>query len=74
MIPTFLQKRRTSVSSLRIGFTLAGLVILLIGCSLAISFIIADRALTKTGKLCFIAALSVSTLLGSGLFERFKRH
>lgn len=73
MVPTFLQKRWGSVSSLRVGLTLIGLAILLIGYSLAISFIIADRAATKTGKLFAIAVLSVMALLGLGLFERLKR-
>ena len=73
MVPTFLQKRRSSTSSLRVGLTLIALVILLIVYALATSFIIADRAATKTGKLLAITVLSVIALLGLGLFVRLRR-
>jgi hypothetical protein len=73
MVPTFLQKRRSSARSLGVWLTWIGLSMLLIGYSLAVSFIIADRALVKTAKLPAIVILSITALLVLGLFERLKR-
>lgn len=73
MTPTFLQKRRTRGHVLRLTVIMGGLILLLISYGVAISMIIADRALTKTIKLTLISFTLVAGLFGSGLLERLRR-
>ena len=73
MVPTFLQKRRDSGHSLRVHVALVGLAFLMIGYTIGISLIIADRALTKVSKLALIGVVLTTALLTSGLFRRLMR-
>lgn len=73
MIPTSLQKRRAGLHSLRIGFAMGGVALLLFICTLAIAYIIADRAFTKVSKLALVSGLIITALLGFGMVERFRR-
>ncbi|WP_020603076.1 hypothetical protein [Spirosoma spitsbergense] len=73
MVPTFLQKRRTAGHSLRSPIILFFLLVLIVVYITAISFIIADRTYTQSGKLATIVMLLVMALGSLGLFERLRR-
>lgn len=73
MLPTFLQKRRATGPALRLGFALIALVLLLIGCVVALSMIIVDRDITTLDKVVFISGMLLGFLLGTGLLARFRR-
>ena len=73
MVPTFLQKRRTDGHSLRVHIAMVGLVFLMIGYTVALSLIIAERALTKGSKLVLIGGVLITALLTLGFFRRLSR-
>ena len=73
MVPTFLQKRSGSGHSLRVPLVLFSLLILTIIYTAAISFVIADRAFSRSGKLAIIAFLLVTALMSLGVLERLRR-
>jgi hypothetical protein len=70
MVPTFLQKRRSH--SLRVGLTLS-IVVLVIGYTVAIALIIAERSFSRGGKLLLIGGALFSALLLLGFVERLRR-
>ncbi len=73
MVPTFLQKRRARCHSLRVHIALVGLAFLMIVYTIGVTWIIADRALTKVSKLALIGVILTTALLTSGLFQRLRR-
>ncbi|WP_018619783.1 hypothetical protein [Spirosoma luteum] len=73
MVPTFLLKRQTYGHSLRVYIAMVALVFLMIGYTLAVSWIIAERTLTKANKLVLIGGVLITALLTSGLFRRLSR-
>jgi len=73
MIPTFLQKRRSSGRALRLSLLLAGLVGLLIGCIIALTMILIDRDQTTLDKVLFITGTLLGFLVGTGLLVWARR-
>ncbi|MBC8152521.1 MAG: hypothetical protein H7Z72_06385 [Bacteroidetes bacterium] len=73
MVPTFLQKRRGNGHALRLGLALAGLILLFMGCVVALSMILIDRDMDRLDKVVFISGMLLGFLLGTGLLARARR-
>lgn len=73
MTPELQKQRRPVIRSTRSGIIVFGIIFLLTLCTVAISFILANRSLTQIDKISLITILLVTALLMLGLLNHLKK-